>query len=89
MNNQNNMNNAALINSMMNAIANNQDAQNKINENETSRSYWQALQQRDQKRGEELANQILQTYGMTQEQAMQQAQQGLAQMAMRFMPMGR
>lgn len=89
MNNPNNMNNTAFINAMVNALAGNQDAQNKINENETSKSYWQALQQRDSKRGEELANQILQTYGLTQEQAIQQAQQGLSQMAMQYMPMRR
>lgn len=76
MNNPNNN----LINIMMNAMANNQDVQNKLNEDETLRTYYQTIQSQDQKRGEELANEILQRYGLNKEQALQQAYAGLSQM---------
>lgn len=76
MNNPNNN----LINIMMNAMANNQDVQNKLNEDETLRTYYQTIQNNDQKKGEELAMQILQSCGLSKEQALQQAYAGLSQM---------
>lgn len=81
-----NMIDNTLLQSHMNALANNADAQAKINSNEATKSYYQALLQNDQKRGEELAMQILQTYGLSKEEAMQQAYNGLSQM--RAMAMG-
>lgn len=69
-----------LLQSHLAALSNNPDAQSKINANETTKSYYQALVNNDQKRGEELAMQILQTYGLSQQEAMQQAYNGLSQM---------
>lgn len=69
-----------LLQSHLAALSSNQDAQNKIMTNETTKSYYQALVNNDQKKGEELARQILQTYGLTQQEAIQQAYNGLSQM---------
>lgn len=44
-----------------------------IADNPQARTYIDVLQSGDAKRGEEIANNLLETYGMTREQAMDQA----------------
>lgn len=44
-----------------------------IADNPQAQSYIRVLQSGDAAKGEELANNLLETYGMTKEQAMQQA----------------
>lgn len=44
-------------------------------QNNTMQEYAKVIQSRDNKRGEEIANNILKTYGISKEQALQMAQQ--------------
>lgn len=46
-----------------------------ISDNPQAQSYIQVLQSGDAAKGEELANNLLETYGMTKEQALSQAKQ--------------
>lgn len=69
-----------LTDMIMNAIASNKDIQEKINQDPTSKEYYDTLRRGDQKSGEALANKILQQYGLTKEMAIKQAQEGLQQM---------
>lgn len=49
----------------------------RIANNPTAMQMINAIQSNDPKKGEELADSICKTYGLTREQALQQAQQGL------------
>lgn len=49
--------------------------QNQMPTGETMQEYASVIQARDNKKGEEIANNILRTYGISKEQAMQMAQQ--------------
>lgn len=69
-----------LVDMIMNAIASNSDIQGKINSDPTSKEYYDTLKRGDSKSGEALANKIMQQYGLTKEQAIQQAQEGLQKM---------
>lgn len=46
-----------------------------IADNPQARSFIDVLQSGDSKRGEEIANNLLETYGMTKDQALAQAKQ--------------
>lgn len=50
-----------------------------IQENPIGQQFAQILQSGNQKAGEELANNIINSYGLSKDQAIQQASQGLRQ----------
>lgn len=65
---------------ILNAIANNPKLQEKINQNETTKNYFDVIRSGDQEKGVELANQIMNTYGLNKQDAISQSTNGLAQM---------
>lgn len=69
-----------LVDSIMQAIMSNPEIQKKANETEETRNYFNILQSGDQSRGEAAAMEIIGKLGISKEQAIQQAQQGLSQM---------
>lgn len=64
---------------VMNIILNNPNMQQRFINNPVTANYLNVLKSGDQAQGEALANQLLQTYGLSKEEAIQQAQQGLMQ----------
>lgn len=70
----------SLVETLINTIKTNPEVQKKINSNGVTKEYWDTLQSGDQSKGEALANKIMQTYGLTKEQAVEQASQGLQNM---------
>lgn len=62
----------------MNSLQNNPNVQN----SEMGRTFMNILQNNDSKAGEEMANNILRSYGLSQQDGIQQAQNGLMQMMM-------
>lgn len=65
---------------LMNMIMNNPQMMQKINANARTKEMFEILQAGDAKRGEELANNLLNTYGLNRNQAVNQASQGLQNM---------
>lgn len=64
----------------MNLIRNNKQIQS----SPMGQQFAQILQNGDQAAGEALANNIIQSYGLSKDQAIQQAAQGLRQKGLRF-----
>lgn len=58
-------------------LLNSRNANNQPNtpRGETANEYMNVIRSRDSRRGEEIANNILKTYGISKEQALQMAQQ--------------
>lgn len=71
-----------VANMMMQKIKSSPEIQQKIATNPTRKEYLDVLMSGDAQRGEQLANQIMQTYGLSRDTAPQQAVNGLAQMFM-------
>ena len=69
-----------LVDMILNAIASNKDIQDKIDADPTTKEYYSVLKSGNASQGEALANRIIQQYGLTKEQAIEQAKNGLNQM---------
>lgn len=74
---------ADLGTAILNMIMNNPEIQKKINSNGVTKNYYDILRSGDSAKGEALANQIIQTYGLNKEQAINAATSGLQQIFMR------
>lgn len=71
-----------VANMLMQKIKSSPEIQQKIATNPTRKEYLDVLLSGDQQRGSELANQIIQTYGLNRNSAPQEAANGLVQMFM-------
>lgn len=65
---------------VINAILNNPKIQEKVNQNEVTKNYFEVVKSGNQEEGIKLANQIMETYGLIKEDAVSQATNGLSQM---------
>lgn len=69
-----------LVEMVINAIMNDSEIQKKLNQNEVAKKYFDIVKNRDEKEGIALANSIIETYGLTKNDAINQASNGLSQM---------
>lgn len=65
---------------IINTILNNPKIQEKVNQNEVTKNYFEVVKSGNQEEGIKLANQIMETYGLSKEDAVSQATNGLSQM---------
>lgn len=70
----------SIADALLNKIKNSPEIQKKIAENPVRKGYMDVLLSGDQNAGVELANQILNTYGLSKEEGIKQANSGLASM---------
>lgn len=69
-----------VANMMLQKIKSSPEIQQRIATNPTRQEYLNVLLSGDANRGQQLANQIMQTYGLSKDTAPQQAANGLVQM---------